>query len=38
MLTLFTLTMGGAIFIAVFNVRVTLHDYIDRSAIISWPM
>jgi putative ABC transport system permease protein len=30
MLTLFTLTMGGAIFVAVFNVRVTLHDYIDR--------
>jgi putative ABC transport system permease protein len=29
LLTLFTLTMGGAIFIAVFNVRVTLHDYID---------
>ena len=29
-LTLFTLTMGGAIFIAVFNVRVTLHDYIDQ--------
>jgi putative ABC transport system permease protein len=29
-LTLFTLTMGGAIFVAVFNVRVTLHDYIDR--------
>ncbi|MDP2776318.1 MAG: FtsX-like permease family protein, partial [Anaerolineales bacterium] len=28
-LTLFTLTMGGAIFIAVFNVRATLHDYID---------
>ncbi len=28
MLTLFTLTMGGAIFIAVFNVRVTLHDYV----------
>ena len=27
-LTLFTLTMGGAIYIAVFNVRVTLHDYI----------
>jgi putative ABC transport system permease protein len=27
MLTLFTLTMGGAIFIAVFNVRVSLHDY-----------
>lgn len=30
LLTLFTLTMGGAIFIAVFNVRVTLHDYIDQ--------
>jgi putative ABC transport system permease protein len=30
MLTLFTLTMGGAIFIAVFNVRVTLHDFIDQ--------
>lgn len=29
-LTLFTLTMAGAIFIAVFNVRITLHDYIDR--------
>ena len=29
-LTLFTLTMGGAIFIAVFNVRVTLHDYIGH--------
>ena len=29
MLTLFTLTMGGAIFIAMFNVRVTLFDYID---------
>ena len=28
-LTLFTLTIGGAIFIAVFNVRVTLHDYIN---------
>ena len=28
LLTLFTLMMGGAIFIAVFNVRVTLHDYI----------
>ncbi|MBM3179887.1 MAG: ABC transporter permease [Chloroflexi bacterium] len=27
-LTLFTLTMGGAIFIAVFNVRATLHAYI----------
>jgi putative ABC transport system permease protein len=30
MLTLFTLTMGGAIFIAVFNVRITLHDYISQ--------
>ena len=29
-LTLFTLTMGGAIFIAVFNVRVTLHDYVGQ--------
>jgi putative ABC transport system permease protein len=29
MLTLFTLTMGGAIFIAVFNVRITLHDYMN---------
>jgi putative ABC transport system permease protein len=29
LLTLFTLTMGGAIFIAVFNVRVTLFDYIN---------
>ena len=29
-LTLFTLTMGGAIFIAVFNVRSTLHDYIGQ--------
>lgn len=29
-LTLFTLTMGGAIFIAVFNVRVTLHEYIKN--------
>jgi putative ABC transport system permease protein len=28
-LTLFTLTMGGAIFIAVFNMRVSLHSYID---------
>ncbi len=27
LLTLFTLTMGGAIFIAVFNVRVSLRDY-----------
>ncbi|MGZ9235096.1 MAG: ABC transporter permease [Anaerolineales bacterium] len=30
MLTLFTLTMGGAIFVAVFNVRTTLHDYIGQ--------
>jgi putative ABC transport system permease protein len=30
MLTLFTLIMAGAIFIAVFNVRVTLHDFIDQ--------
>jgi putative ABC transport system permease protein len=29
-LTLFTLTMAGAIFVAVFNVRVSLHDYINR--------
>jgi putative ABC transport system permease protein len=29
-LTLFTLTMGGAIVISVFNVRVTLHDYIGQ--------
>lgn len=29
-LTLFTLTMGGAIFISVFNVRVSLHQYIDK--------
>jgi len=29
LLTLFTLTMGGAIFISVFNVRVTLHDYVQ---------
>jgi len=29
-LTLFTLTMGGAIFISVFNVRATLHDYIGQ--------
>lgn len=29
-LTLFTLTMGGAIFVAVFNVRTTLHDYIGQ--------
>lgn len=29
-LTLFTLTMGGAIFIGVFNVRVSLRDYIGQ--------
>lgn len=29
-LTLFTLTMGGAIFIAVFNVQYSLHQYIDQ--------
>ena len=29
-LTLFTLTMGGAIFISVFNVRVTLHDFVNQ--------
>jgi len=29
-LTLFTLTMGGAIFVGVFNVRTTLHEYIGR--------
>jgi putative ABC transport system permease protein len=29
-LTLFTLTMGGAIFIAVFNVRVSLNSYIEE--------
>ncbi len=29
-LTLFTLTMAGAIFVAVFNVRVSLHDYIEN--------
>jgi putative ABC transport system permease protein len=29
-LTLFTLTMGGAIFIAVFNLSVTLHDYVGQ--------
>ena len=28
-LTLFTLTMGGAIFISVFNVRVTLFEYVE---------
>jgi putative ABC transport system permease protein len=31
-LTLFTLTMGGAIFVAVFNVRVTLHEFIGDIA------
>jgi putative ABC transport system permease protein len=30
LLTLFTLTMAGAIFVAVFNVQVSLHDYIDQ--------
>jgi putative ABC transport system permease protein len=30
LLTLFTLTMAGAVFIAVFNVRVTLHDYVNN--------
>jgi putative ABC transport system permease protein len=30
LLTLFTLTMGGAIFISVYNVRVTLHDYVEN--------
>jgi len=30
LLTLFTLTMGGAIFISVFNVRVTLFDYVQN--------
>lgn len=30
LLTLFTLTMGGAIFIAVFNVRITLRDYVSQ--------
>jgi putative ABC transport system permease protein len=29
-LTLFTLTMGGAIFVGVFNVRLSLHTYIGR--------
>lgn len=28
LLTLFTLTMGGATFISVFNVRTTLHEYV----------
>ena len=30
MLTLFTLTMGGAIFVSVFNVRDTLHTYVEN--------
>jgi putative ABC transport system permease protein len=30
LLTLFTLTMAGAIFIAVFNVRVSMERYMDR--------
>ena len=30
LLTLFTLTMGGAIFISVFNVRTSLRDYTDQ--------
>jgi putative ABC transport system permease protein len=30
LLTLFTLTMAGAIFIAVFNVRESMEDYMDR--------
>jgi putative ABC transport system permease protein len=29
-LTLFTLTMGGAIFVSVFNIRTTLHEYIGQ--------
>ncbi len=29
-LTLFTLTMGGAIFVGVFNVRTTLFDYMEN--------
>lgn len=29
-LTLFTLTLGGAIFIAVFNVRIGLNDYVNQ--------
>lgn len=29
LLTLFTLTMGGATFISVFNVRTTLHEYVQ---------
>ncbi len=45
-LTLFTLTMGGAIFIAVFNVRVALNQYIgdisnyflaDVVMAMDWP-
>jgi putative ABC transport system permease protein len=30
MLTLFTLTMGGAVFISVFNVRDTLDEYVEN--------
>ncbi len=30
MLTLFTLTMGGAIFISVFNVRLSLHRFVQQ--------
>ena len=30
LLTVFTLTLGGAIFIATFNVRVSMLDYVDR--------
>jgi len=30
LLTLFTLTMGGAIFVGVFNVRISLHSYIGQ--------
>ncbi|MCZ2127119.1 MAG: ABC transporter permease [Anaerolineales bacterium] len=30
MLTLFTLSMGGAIFISVFNVRASLRDYVEQ--------
>jgi putative ABC transport system permease protein len=29
-LTLFTLTMGGAIFVGVFNIRTSLHEYIGQ--------
>jgi putative ABC transport system permease protein len=30
LLTLFTLTMGGAIFVGVFNIRTSLHEYIGQ--------